>query len=392
MPTSTISKTDKYIIPSRYPKYRIAAVTLSSAQEYFQRLHNGKMTPEQFARISHIYNIDTTRLYKGELKGNRINVFTAIDSVNKYVIVDANNNYSFLDDKVYTFPLKQKDTVKPQLNVQITKFDGQHMHILSVPISIDAYDESSGKTDDEKKLGVAFVSGSMRIAQVQLNNKTYQIGIDNRNFGAQQSHNTDFIVNIKESPDSGAGIARYDYLPDYDLDIGGYLYHIKQLTDQAVTLTLTGKASDGGGRIYTTAPTIDMQDIDTNKPYSLDLHSGKYTVIDFWGSWCHPCIDELPMLVSAHEKYSGKLNFVSIALDYGRDTTKLKSLIAQYKLNWPQLWVDKSHINSSPNYAYKVDAYPTTILLDPNGLIVYRGVGSDGFVEIIKILQNKLGE
>jgi thiol-disulfide isomerase/thioredoxin len=391
MLTSTIDKPDNYILPGNYKTYRVAAVTLSRAQEYYERFHQGKITAEAFNKLSQAYNIDTSILYHGILKGNHINVFTAIDSVNKYVIVDANNNYSFLDDKVYVFPLKNRLPDTPKTYVSITKYNGNQKTTFSVPVYINAFDVNGGKTELEKSLDVSLIAGSMRLGEIKVNGKTYLVGLDNRNFGMEQSHNKDYHVTIRQSPLNENDINDYFYLPYENIDIGGNIYRIQQVTDEAITLAFIKKRENAGGGLYTKAPEFDIQDVMTGKPYKLDLHSGKYTIIDFWGSWCEPCIEELPLLVSTHDKYLNKVNFVSIAVDYSKNIEKLKGLITQNNLVWPQVWVDRHERDNNPVSDYKVVGYPTTVLLDGNGTIIYRGIGADALENIIKILQNKLG-
>jgi thiol-disulfide isomerase/thioredoxin len=127
----------------------------------------------------------------------------------------------------------------------------------------------------------------------------------------------------------------------------------------------------------------------TNKLFRLDIHSGKYTIIDFWGSWCGPCIEALPLLISAHNKYINNVNFVSVALDYQENIPKLKRLITENKLTWPQVWVDRHKIEGSLVFDYKVDSYPTTILLNKEGIIIYRGIGAEGLENVLKIIENK---
>jgi thiol-disulfide isomerase/thioredoxin len=391
MLSSAINNPDNYTLPANYKTYRVGAFILNTAQEYYERLHNGKMTAEAFAKLPKGYNIDTSILYNGVLKGNRINVFTAIDSVNKYVIVDANNNYSFLDDKVYVFPLKNHHIDTPKIYVSITKYDGKQKIELSVPIKIVAFEENISQTGFDKSLDVSLIAGSMRLGQIEVNGKTYLIGLNNIHFGLTSSHNTDYHVTIRQSPLNENDINDYFYFPFENIDVGGNIYRIQQVTDEAITLAFIKKRENAGGGLYTIAPEFDMPDVMTGRPYKLDLHSGKYTIIDFWGSWCEPCIEELPLLVSTHDKYLNKVNFVSIAVDYSKNIEKLKGLITQNNLVWPQVWVDRHERDNNPVSDYKVVGYPTTVLLDGNGTIIYRGIGAYALENIIKILQNKLG-
>jgi len=378
-----------FIVPPGYKNYRTAAIILNPAQRHFENFHHGKMSADKFDRLLKLYNIDTTILYKGELHGNTINIFTAIDPVNKYVIIDANNNSSFLDDSLYTFPLKNRKPDKPQVNVLITKYNGKKMTTFSVPVRINPFDYGDEQTELGRSLEISLIAASMRLGQVKVNNKIYQIGLNNRTFGTTWSNNTDYWVQVKAVPLNKNDINGYIYFPYYDIDIGGYMYHVEKLTDSALILKFIKKRDNDGGSLYSTAPAIEMPDIMTNKLFRLDIHSGKYTIIDFWGSWCGPCIEALPLLINAHNKYVNNVNFVSVALDYEENVPKLKSLITENKLTWPQVWVDRHKIEGSVVFDYKVNSYPTTILLNKEGTIIYRGIGAEGLENVLKIIENK---
>lgn len=382
-----VDSSANFVMPSGYKNYKVWTVVLNRAQEYYERLREGKMSAAEFKELPKLYNIDTAKLFKGKLQGNRINVFTAIDSANKYIIIDANNNSSFLDDKRYAFPFVNRD-VREHVNVLVARYDGKLKSTFLVPVTIEPFQNGA----DSRELEIELIAGSMRLGKVQINNKTYLIGFNNRNFGLESSNNIDYTVNIREVPVNENDVNEYNYLPYYDLDIGGSLYHIKKVTDGQLVMDFVKKLTDGGGRVGELAPAIEMPDVVTSKTFRLNLNSGKYTIIDFWGSWCVPCIEAMPMLVSAHDKYSAKINFVNIALEYNKDINKLKGVIAAHNLNWPQLWVDRHKIKNSVIYDYKVGTYPTTILLDKNGKIIFRGVGVDGLQHVLNVIDDKLAE
>lgn len=120
------------------------------------------------------------------------------------------------------------------------------------------------------------------------------------------------------------------------------------------------------------APDISVKDID-GKPVSL---GEDYTLLDFWGTWCNPCIALVPELVKIHKSYPS-LNLVSIAFENSMDDLpKLKQLIKQKDMDWThvcQLRKDIPNVVSS----FNVTSFPTTILIDSSGKILYRASGND---------------
>ncbi len=99
---------------------------------------------------------------------------------------------------------------------------------------------------------------------------------------------------------------------------------------------------------------------------------GKIVLIDFWASWCGPCIKSLPELVSTYQKYKGKgFEIVGISLD--NDQEKWANATAKHNITWPQLsnlqgWGDEA------SQAYGINSIPSTVLLDQNGVIIEKNL------------------
>lgn len=99
---------------------------------------------------------------------------------------------------------------------------------------------------------------------------------------------------------------------------------------------------------------------------------GKYTIIDFWASWCVPCRKENPNIVKAYEKYHDKgLNIIGVSLD--RDRNSWLKAIEDDRLDWYQI----SHLqfwNDPIIGDYNVRSIPAAFLLDEKGVIIDKDV------------------
>jgi peroxiredoxin len=101
---------------------------------------------------------------------------------------------------------------------------------------------------------------------------------------------------------------------------------------------------------------------------------GKYTIIDFWASWCRPCRAENPNVVSVYNKYHDKgLNIISVSLDRQGQDARWKQAIEKDKMNWYhvsnlQYWQDPIA------RTYGVRSIPATFLLDENGVIIAKNL------------------
>lgn len=120
--------------------------------------------------------------------------------------------------------------------------------------------------------------------------------------------------------------------------------------------------------------------------FNLEDLKGKYVVLDFWGSWCGPCISGFPKMKDYYHKYQDRLEFVGIA--YGDREAAWKKAVEKYLLTWPQL-LNKQDDNF--HIIYAVDKFPTKILIDQAGNLVQIFAGESGefYQQLDKLFTNQ---
>lgn len=118
------------------------------------------------------------------------------------------------------------------------------------------------------------------------------------------------------------------------------------------------------------APDFTLNDLNS-KPLSLSSLRGKYVVLDFWGSWCGWCIKGFPEMKKAYAKHQGKVEFLGIAC--GDTEQKWKEAVAKHEIPW--LNVLNENGDKDVSTIYGVQAYPTKIVIDPQGKIAKVIVG-----------------
>lgn len=117
------------------------------------------------------------------------------------------------------------------------------------------------------------------------------------------------------------------------------------------------------------APNFTQNDT-LGKPVSLHDFRGKYLLIDFWASWCIPCREENPDLISAFKKFKDKgFTIISISLDSDKDNW-LKA-IRKDNLLWTQV-SDLKFWDNKIAKQYDIRSVPQNFLLDPNGKIIAK--------------------
>lgn len=104
------------------------------------------------------------------------------------------------------------------------------------------------------------------------------------------------------------------------------------------------------------------------------LDSNKYTLIDFWASWCGPCRAAIPHVKELHKKYSDKLNVLSVSLD--SDEKPWRKAMEKEQMEWKQLWADKERVNGVQD-PYQIKGIPFLLVIDPSGKIAFAGHGPD---------------
>jgi len=114
------------------------------------------------------------------------------------------------------------------------------------------------------------------------------------------------------------------------------------------------------------APDFTLRNIE-NEPVSLKDFQGKIVYLDFWASWCKPCINEIPEFKKLQKKYKNdKIVFVSIGIESKKEN--LQKLIEKYELNGIHLFdlAKENEVKAS----YSVDAIPHYVLIDKFGDII----------------------
>lgn len=122
---------------------------------------------------------------------------------------------------------------------------------------------------------------------------------------------------------------------------------------------------------------------------SLEQWRGRVMVVNFWASWCPPCLEEIPGLVRIHGELAPKgLQIVGIAVDSADNARKSA---AQLGVSYPVLVAGMEIIDLTRRLGNRPGALPYTLVLDRNGKIVATHLGVISEAELTRIITPLLG-
>lgn len=131
-------------------------------------------------------------------------------------------------------------------------------------------------------------------------------------------------------------------------------------------------------------PDFSLIDID-GKEVTLADFSGKYALLDFWGTWCRYCVMGIPEMKEYYQKYSDKIEFVGI--DCRETQEAWKAGVEKYGLEWTNLY---NGYDQSLIVEYGIQGYPSKIIISPDGKVVEAFLGEDP--ALYKKLDEMFGE
>jgi thiol-disulfide isomerase/thioredoxin len=116
-------------------------------------------------------------------------------------------------------------------------------------------------------------------------------------------------------------------------------------------------------------PDLSFKAVD-GTPISLEKMKGKIVVVDFWASWCGPCMAEAPHMVQLNQRY-GPMGMQMIGISLDQDRAAMAEAVRAKSLNWPQ-FIDGT---GGKQFAgiWGVDSIPRTFIIGPDGKVLWTG-------------------
>ncbi|RMG13392.1 MAG: TlpA family protein disulfide reductase [Planctomycetota bacterium] len=137
---------------------------------------------------------------------------------------------------------------------------------------------------------------------------------------------------------------------------------------------------------------LEVRTLDGETVRLADLR-GKVVIVDYWGTWCAPCREEIPHLVALQKKYRDRLVIVGIAWEHGNaadeDVERVKAFAKEHGIDYPlALASDPAELRKVPGF----QGFPTTLFIDRSGTVRAKEVGYRPYPVLEALVEALLAE
>ena len=344
--------------------------------------------------ITNKYNdieIDTLIAHNGIVKTN-----IPTDDSAKYFQVTA-----------HQLSVREGDMFLPTIAGVIHNFITSDDKIRMEVTPTDEYIEVEVKRGSQANKDISNVKNKYRILAAEYfalitGKKGQELSVKERREATQNSYDAmnnvikDYIEN---NPDKEASLYFLFYLELFPNDIVKYIEHLNPnlLSDEWESVNaIYEKAKEmyevhqrANKMINENSIAFDFTLNDINgKEFTLSSLRGKWVVLDFWGSWCGPCMQGGPRMKKYYDRYHDKMEIVGIACNDKEESWR--KAVEKDKMIWTNLLHPKGvKPSQSIIMNYSVNGYPTKVIITPEGRIhkVFTGESDDFYNEIDKIMK-----
>lgn len=381
-------------IPDTLSDVRIVHDFIDRDQYFYYSYKKGLMSEALFNRMRP--PIDSLRQTQEWVDGIVSIIYGKNKDGEEVLIVDQNNNEDFSDDKVIDFKPRTVSFQEIEVDLHVAELNIDFEIFRDGKIKQESRPFALSYMSDEGFISLGLAYNEYLSGVWKTNSFSFDVALFESSFKAQHKTNpyTMLLIDFNRDGyfDSEDG-SNEAYKTNEPFNISGITWEIDSLYSdgsaiqlvQSDTSVLPVTALRSGEK----APNFKAKTID-EKEIDLSDFRGKYVLIDFWGTWCGPCIDELPNLKKAYDKYHSRgFEIIGIATD--DNPQKVKNFVENNDLEWLQIFEEHFSEDTKINKLYDVQGYPQQYLVGPDGLILNSGFEIRG-ENLLAKLEKLLGE
>ena len=365
-------------VPTHWQQTQICRIWLNTHQFVYQNMLAGKISSTDYVGLQKGWHWvpDTTKLSKRPIKCYLYIVKGFDPKTGKYpVMVDTNNNLNFGDEKlIYPPDINPKDPYQYDrpLRIHYEVYQKGSVHQLELPMVLKHY-------------GGELFYNFPQHAMVSFEKSSKQ----HRLLVSSGFTSPDFEVTSLVDP-SGSfltkKVAPKDEIQRGDvIEINQVRYRNKGVDVFNNWLELEPVHSLEKSTLLQVGYPIQpfkAQAFGTSEVIDLTKCRGRYVYLDFWATWCKGCVAAMPALMKIYQQTNRKrVEFIGIAQDSPERLTKF---LARKPLAWPQIIADSTN---NLTKTYHVVGLPTSVLIDPNGIVIGRNLLPDELQAALKKIE-----
>jgi thiol-disulfide isomerase/thioredoxin len=361
----------------------------------FELFKKDYLSKEEFMRIG----IDSLK-YQNTPKDNKLLVGIQFKKDRQILYVDQNKNGNFKDEKPIIF------------KSDFRNHDSDSVDLKNIPeINYDYWVEEDGFITRFKRKAIVYPSlNDYRFSETEdeiskksrllLKFKDYWEGkavFDNieHQFIIQGFHKNYFSLYVKPVSQNfdSKNISRnqnFKYEINDSIKLGNKIFVLEDISNDLNNLKIKkikGKTFIYGNKIGQKLKNFELENLTLKRENLADiLKKKKYTIIDFWGTWCKPCREQIPTLKEFFNKNKDQINVISIA--YDKNLNDVIQYTTKNEMKWPQYFYDRNSETSIID-DLRIKYYPTLLLVDNEMNILFKESGTSNFEELKRIINLK---
>jgi thiol-disulfide isomerase/thioredoxin len=129
------------------------------------------------------------------------------------------------------------------------------------------------------------------------------------------------------------------------------------------------------------------------KTTKLSALRGRYVLVDFWATWCAPCVANLPSLAKLHDRFGRDDRLTVLGVNFDDDPDQARKSVAREKLTWAQAFLGRAQDKDGTLSRYAINSVPTHLLIGPDGKLIERSESLQVITEaLLRVLHGNRGQ
>ncbi|MDX5419426.1 MAG: TlpA family protein disulfide reductase [Hymenobacteraceae bacterium] len=374
-------KSDLKGIPKSLHNVKRYHFILDEKQFFYQKFISKEISKELFdQRMQFLrYVPKESELSKKPLRVSFYAIVGEDEKGNNVLLVDSDADLDFSDEKprpllTYAGPFdfeKYKSFADNAVQVKLQRFRNGKVSEETLPFAIVGIPEDESIYYNFPRHYTATINGQ---------GKSFDLAVENGSFVSENLNEEDNkLVVLTDKASNKTVDMSVPVLPNQYFYLGEVMYQYlgidgkKQIARfRKVQHPDTIKSAQVG------FATLDFKgkDFKTDKEVAIGQMKGKYILLDFWATWCAPCIAEFPRLKALTTQYD-KSKFEIVGVIGKSKPEDVAKLIEKHGLTWSQVLSDEIVEK------HGVVSYPSTVLISPEGKVIYKDIKGE---ELEKVL------